>query len=197
MPRISAANVAEHVAIQEQRVFDEAIRLFVERGYTNVSFGDIADAVSLARNSLYRYFPSKADILTRWFRIELEARIARSHELLERDGDPAALVGDWVEDQLDYATRPEHALMASMTQVEPALAAEARSELFGIHSRLLSPLSATLARAGVSAEALAATSELVNGLILSAARFEVANGSPDQMVRSRAHRAIAALVSPE
>ncbi len=33
MPRISAASVAEHVARQEQAVFDAAISLFTERGY--------------------------------------------------------------------------------------------------------------------------------------------------------------------
>jgi AcrR family transcriptional regulator len=194
VPKITASSVAEHVARQEQRIFDTAIDLFTSRGYANVTFADIAEAVGLARNSLYRYFPGKADILMRWFRSELEARIVRAGELLGRDGDPARLVDEWVDDQLDYATRPEHVLMASMTQVEPALAVEARAELFGVHSRLLAPLSATLARAGVPDEALAATSELINGLVLSAARFEAANGSPDATVRARAHRAIAALV---
>lgn len=194
MPKITAPSVAEHVALQEQRVFDTAVDLFLRLGYTNVSFGDIAEAVGLARTSLYRYFPRKADILTRWFRVELETRIARSADLLGRDGDPAALVIDWVEDQLDYATRPEHVLIASMNQVEPALAAEARTELSGIHSRLLAPLSATLARAGVADEELAATAELVNGLVLGVARFEAAQGSPDHRVRARARRAIAALM---
>lgn len=194
MPKITAPSVAEHAARQEQRVFDAAIELFMTRGYTDVSFGDIAAAVGLARSSLYRYFPSKADILTRWFRTELEARIVRSGELLGGHGDPVTLLHGWVEDLLDYATLPEHDLMASMTQVEPDLAAEARRELFGVHSRLLAPLSATLQRAGVADDAVAATSELVNGLVLSAARFEAANGSPDATVRARVHRAIAALL---
>lgn len=195
MPKITASSVAEHVARQEQRVFDTAITLFIRHGYAQVSFGDIADAVGLARNSLYRYFPGKADILTKWFRIELESRIARCSEILAGDGDPAGLIDDWIEDQLDYATRPEHTLMASMTQVEPALATEARSELFGVHSRLLAPLRATLARAGVAHDTLGATSELVNGLVLSAARYEAAYGSPDAAVRAGAHRAIAALLA--
>ena len=186
--------MAEHVALQEQRVFDTAIELFSNRGYANVSFADIAEAVGLARSSLYRYFPGKADIVARWFRLEVAERVARADELLSRDGDPGGLIDAWVEDQLDYATCPEHALMASMAEVEPALSAEARAEMFGVHSRLLAPLSAALARAGVADEALTATSELVNGLVLSAARFEAAHGAPDATVRSRTHRAIAALV---
>ncbi len=195
MPRIAAANIAEHVARQEQRVFDAAVRLFVERGYANVTFGDIAAAVGLARNSLYRYFPGKADILARWLRVELEQRIARSVDLLSQDGDPSTLIAAWVEDQLDYAAHPEHALMVSTAQVDPELAASTRDELFGIHSRLIAPLCATLARAGVDERALAATGELINGMVLDAARYEAANTSPDAIMRDRLHHAINALVA--
>ncbi|MBS1847717.1 MAG: TetR/AcrR family transcriptional regulator [Actinobacteria bacterium] len=195
MPRIAAPTVAEHAAQQQQRVFEEAVRLFGERGFENVSFADIADAVGLARNSLYRYFPTKGDILERWFRIELDARVARSTELLGGPGDPSELLTAWVEDQLDYAARPEHALLTSMARVEPVVATDARNELFGVHSRLLAPLRATLARAGVADDRLAATSELINGMILTAARYESANASPDAIMRERLHHAIASLVS--
>ena len=67
MPRITAGSVAEHVAQQERAVFDAAIALFTERGYSAVTLGDIAKEVGLARNSLYRYFPTKASILLRWY----------------------------------------------------------------------------------------------------------------------------------
>lgn len=196
MPRITASNVGEHVALQEQRVFDAAIRLFVERGYANVTFADIADAVGLARNSLYRYFPSKADILIRWFQTELEDRISRSTELLEPgdDPDPRDLIAAWVDDQLDYASRPEHALVVSMAQIEPNLAGEARSELFGGHSRLMAPVAAVLLRAGVDPTMIDATVDLIGGIVLSAARYESTHPNPGSSARLQVHRAINALV---
>lgn len=196
MPKISAPSVAEHVARQEQRVFDTAIELFMQHGYASVSFGEIAEAVGLARNSLYRYFPSKADILTRWFHRELERRLERSAQILDRDQPAMELIAAWVDDQLDYAARPEHALMASMGQYEPGPANEIRSEIFGVHSRLLAPLLPILARAGVADDAVSATGALIGGLILSAARFEADQGAPNPEIRGRLRRAVRALLSP-
>ena len=44
MPRITAGSVAEHVAHQEQAVFDAAIALFTEHGYSHVTLaaGELA-----------------------------------------------------------------------------------------------------------------------------------------------------------
>jgi hypothetical protein len=41
VPRINADSVAEHVAQQEAAVFDAAMRLFVARGYADVSLAYI------------------------------------------------------------------------------------------------------------------------------------------------------------
>ncbi len=50
MPRIKADNIAEHVAQQRAAVLDAAVRLFVERGFSEVGLADIAAEVGLARN---------------------------------------------------------------------------------------------------------------------------------------------------
>ena len=86
MPQIKAASVAEHVAEQEQAVFTRAIRLFLERGYENVTLGDIGVGIGLARNSLYRYFPDKAHILLRWFQSELPRQVTRVRRTAWRTG---------------------------------------------------------------------------------------------------------------
>ena len=52
MPRIKADTIADHVAQQRAAVLDAAVRLFTERGYAEVSLGDVAAEVGLARNSL-------------------------------------------------------------------------------------------------------------------------------------------------
>ncbi|HET8931384.1 MAG TPA: TetR/AcrR family transcriptional regulator [Acidimicrobiales bacterium] len=195
MPKIDAGSIAEHVTRQEQRVFAAAIGLFIERGYSNVSYADIADAVGLARNSLYRYFPNKADILAQWFHQELDRRFERSVQILARVDPPLDLIVAWVDDQLDYAAQPEHALMVSLGQNEPEPAAQIRSEVFGTRSRLMAPLRPVLVGAGVAEGALDATAALFSGLILGAARFEADHGAPDPMIRDRLRRAIQVLLS--
>jgi AcrR family transcriptional regulator len=52
-------------ALVEQEIFEQATRLFAERGYAGTSFQDIADAVGLTRPALYHYVKSKDDLLAR------------------------------------------------------------------------------------------------------------------------------------
>ncbi len=50
-------------AIDAQDLARVAIGLFAERGYDAVSMADIAEAAGVGRRSLFRYFPSKADLV--------------------------------------------------------------------------------------------------------------------------------------
>ena len=52
-------------ALVEQEIFNQATRLFAERGYAGTSIQDIADAVGLTRPALYYYFKGKDDLLER------------------------------------------------------------------------------------------------------------------------------------
>lgn len=63
MPRIEAANIEEHVRRQTGRIRSAATQLFRDLGYRGTDMEDIAQAVGLARNSLYRYYPNKDHIL--------------------------------------------------------------------------------------------------------------------------------------
>lgn len=51
------------VAIDAAELARVAIALFAERGYDAVSMADIAEAAGVGRRSLFRYFPSKADLV--------------------------------------------------------------------------------------------------------------------------------------
>ena len=44
-------------------IFEQATRLFAQRGYSGTSFQDIADAVGLTRPALYHYVKSKEQLL--------------------------------------------------------------------------------------------------------------------------------------
>ena len=54
---------ARRPADRRQRIVSAARRLFVERGYHNVSLVDVADAVGIRAPSLYRHFRNKQDLL--------------------------------------------------------------------------------------------------------------------------------------
>jgi AcrR family transcriptional regulator len=45
-----------------------AIRLFVERGYDEVSVDDIAEAAGMSQRTFFRYFPTKDEVLRRYRR---------------------------------------------------------------------------------------------------------------------------------
>jgi AcrR family transcriptional regulator len=50
-----------------QRIADEALRLFVEKGIAETSIRDIARAAAVAEGALYRHFASKEDLAWRLF----------------------------------------------------------------------------------------------------------------------------------
>ena len=194
MPRIQASTVAEHVAQQEAMVFAAAVRLFTERGYGNVNMGDIAGEVGLARSSLYRYFPDKAHILARWFRVELPVQADRARAVLTGDGTPLERIGSWVTDQLDYARQPEHELIAAFGEIAPNLDEQTRAELADSHRQMMAPLNDTLADAGfVDADDRAALVGLIGALVLAAAQREARIGA-DPVVRAHVMRAIEGLL---
>jgi AcrR family transcriptional regulator len=160
MPKIAAETVAEHVARQDRNVFEAAVRLFVERGYEQVTFGDIADEVGLARNSLYRYYPSKAAILARWIEAELDDAVERSTTILGGDGPASERIMAWAENQVTYSRRPEHTLLVAFSTARAELDEELLRSLGEAHDRLNEPLIATLREAGVGESA-----DLAAGLI--------------------------------
>lgn len=176
MPRITAGSVAEHVAHQEQAVFDAAIALFTEHGYSHVTLTDIAKEVGLARNSLYRYFPTKASILMRWYANEMPAQIQRSADLLGGDASPPDRIERWAAAQIDYAHRPEHRLIAALGEAAGDLSADERVELAASHEQLMAPLLAALAEGGLAGSELTATADLIWNAVLTQARRELDTG---------------------
>jgi AcrR family transcriptional regulator len=69
-----------------QVISDVAIRLFLARGFDAVSVADIAAAAEVSKPTLFRYFPSKEDLVIDRIADHREesARVVRSR----RDGEP-------------------------------------------------------------------------------------------------------------
>lgn len=63
MPRIRAANIAEHKAQMREQLLDAAQSLFRQQGYEETSLGDVAASVGVGRTTVYEYFADKDDLL--------------------------------------------------------------------------------------------------------------------------------------
>ncbi len=63
MPRIRAANIAEHKSRTRREILAAASALFRTQGYADTNLGDIAAYIGVGRTTLYEYFADKEDIL--------------------------------------------------------------------------------------------------------------------------------------
>ena len=60
----------------EERIKKEAMKLFLERGYKDVSMQDICNATGLSKGGLYRHFSSKSEILLSLVEDERKAEVS-------------------------------------------------------------------------------------------------------------------------
>ena len=73
----------------KQRILDEALTLFSEKGYANVFVGDIADRVGIKAPSLYKHYKSKRAIFEAIID-EMNNRFAEQAKALNINGTDAA-----------------------------------------------------------------------------------------------------------
>ncbi len=132
MPRIEAASIEEHVRVQTGRILDAASKLFQERGYRKTDMDDIADAVGLARNSLYRYYRNKDFILLACVERDMSSYVAGMRKLQSTHPDPVERICAWLDMQIDIATSPAHGTLEFMGEIRTE-APELRSRLMELH----------------------------------------------------------------
>jgi AcrR family transcriptional regulator len=170
MPRINAATIVEHVAQQEAAVIDAARRLFGARGVRQVSLGDIAEEVGLRRTSLYRYFPTKAHLVQRWFDAAMTPLVEESRRAVAGPGTDGSRLDRWLEVQLDFLLDDEHAALVTASLESDDLPDEVREQIGARHRELYATLTPLLAApAEGDADLLRTRTLLVAGLVRSAA----------------------------
>lgn len=197
MPRITAGTVAEHVARQEAAVVAAAVRLFTERGIDEVTMGDIATEVGLARNSLYRYFPDKGHLLARWFHIEMDPLVATSHDIASSGGGAHERLEQWLDLHLTYLTAPGHRAMVKATAGFGGLDPVLRAEMAEGHRALYETLSGIVGELlGTNTDRdVTVVSMLVVGLVQAAAD-QATRGSSMDVVRNELMAAAGAVTAP-
>lgn len=133
MPRIEAANIEEHIRLQTRRILIAATQLFGELGYRGTDMEDIAQAVGLARNSLYRYYPNKDHILLACVLRDMVPFVEELKALEARYPDPLQRVAAWLDTQIEIATSPAHATMGLMSEIREA-EPELRKQIIALHN---------------------------------------------------------------
>lgn len=106
MPRIKAETVEAHRAQTIDALLEAFGSLVLERGYTGLSFGDIAQRAGLARTAIYNYFPDLEAMLFAW----TEREVANAMTQLEEDVSKARTADQklriFIRHQLEgFATR--------------------------------------------------------------------------------------------
>lgn len=195
MPRIKADSIVDHVAQQEAAVLDAAVRLFVDRGYSEVSLGDIAAEVGLARNSLYRYVPDKVHLLVGWYRQVVPQTIDAWTQAVDGDDPPAVRLQRWARTYLAWARSPEHQLVGPLTDALPTLDDTTRTEVTTLHRSMMDVVASVVAEAGVPPAEVPGTVHLLAGLVIGAARAEQPDAD-NAALHQRLDAAIAATVAP-
>lgn len=72
----------------EQAILETAAELFDRKGFNQTSLQDIADAIGMARPSLYHYYSNREQILAAGIDQLTKQRDAMTNELRNFDGDP-------------------------------------------------------------------------------------------------------------
>jgi len=117
MPRIAAASIEEHVRQQTERITVAARLLFAQNGFHGTDLGDIAREVGLARNSLYRYYANKDELLLACIQEDMAPYMQRLQLLADEYPDPVERIMAWLGLQFELATGPAHATMELIAEV--------------------------------------------------------------------------------
>jgi AcrR family transcriptional regulator len=108
MPRIAAASVAEHHAMQRAAIVRAVVDVLLEGGYAALNFNTVAERASLARPSVYRYFKSKDDMVVAACEDRMPRFLERVDQAMSRARTPRSKLAAYVRAQLEAASDGEH-----------------------------------------------------------------------------------------
>lgn len=188
MPRISGSNIPEHVAAQEAAIIDAAIELIADRGVNQVRLSDIADAVGLARTSVYRYFPTKTSILHRWFEAAMTPLIEKSSTIAASPGERTERLHDWVDVQLDFLAIDHNQAMITASREADDMSDDVRDQIADRHRDLYATLYQIVATRNIDNATAQLRVLLIAGLLRGVGELRAQAAQP-AMVRDEVHRA--------
>lgn len=158
-------------ATSRDKIAAAALRLFDERGYSDVTTDDIAAEVGVSRRTYFRYFGSKADVIWNDFDLEVAAlerqlatyaSVSSLHEVIR-----SAVVA---VNRAHNADIPNLAARMRLITLTPALAASANAH-YDAWAQVITRFAA--ARLGIEHDALEALTIGRSTLAAARAAYEV------------------------
>jgi len=106
MPYRRTENVIRRLAAREQAILDGAAALAAENGMGAVQIAGVAERAGIAAGTVYRYFPSKADLVAALIESAGERELAALREAADRAPGPLSALAAWIT---TFAARAFHA----------------------------------------------------------------------------------------
>jgi AcrR family transcriptional regulator len=170
MPYRPTERTRARLAAARERIADAALDQLAEGGYASASVVAVARRAGVATGSVYRHFPSKAELFAEVFRRASQREVDLLRGMADRTEPVGHRLAAWVEAFVRRAlAEPVRAYALIAEPVDPAVEAErlafrrAYADLFeralrdGVEAREIPPLDTELAAAaivGALAEAL-------------------------------------------
>ncbi|WLQ44416.1 helix-turn-helix domain containing protein [Streptomyces laculatispora] len=190
MPKIRAATVAEHHA-QQRLALVRAARALLEGGDAEaVTFTAVARSTGLARNSVYKYFPGRPELLAAVVEDAMPRWTDAIRAGMSAAGTAEAKIAAYVSSQLDLVRSGEHRIAQALAGVRDA--AVVKESAAHAHRELLTPLIGALTELGDDDPRR--TALLLQGIV-NAATTAIESGDDDRAVTERAVRMAVAAVA--
>ncbi|WP_435644467.1 TetR/AcrR family transcriptional regulator [Streptomyces sp. H49] len=190
MPKIHATSVADHRARQRAALLEAARELLAEGDASKVTFAAVARRTGLARNSVYKYFADRRQLLTEVVREAAPRWTERIHAALAAAGDsPRDRVTAYVTAQLEMVRDGEHRI--ARADADAGDAAALREGADAAHRALLDPLVGALKDLGDDAPLR--TARLLQGFVNAATTALEAGDDYDAVADKAVRLAVAAL----
>jgi AcrR family transcriptional regulator len=108
MPQIDAPTVAEHRAQQREALLDAAEAILLEDGHGALTFRALGERTGLARNSIYRYFSSRDDLIAALCERDMPRWLQELDEAMAAADGPDERVAAFVSTQLRLVAHGSH-----------------------------------------------------------------------------------------
>ncbi len=97
----------------EAAIRDAAVSLIARFGYEAMSMRQLAAEVGVQAAALYRYFPTKQDLLFTLMREHMETLIAAWESARPRSADPSTLLAAFVDNHIRFHVARRHSTHVS------------------------------------------------------------------------------------
>ncbi len=105
----------------ETKLLEVAAALFVTSG-VEVPVRDIAAKAGVGTGTIYRHFPTRAELIIAVYRYQVEACAEAGPALLASSASPHAALGQWIDGFVDFLTT-KHGLAAVLQSDDPGFQA--------------------------------------------------------------------------